>query len=280
MACASHSIVGQNKAWTDQLGRSFESKNLVIVSTALGSTAASAKFKSEAKGLEDLANECSFVPKGTHIEDEVTQKSYDQFIVFSKIVIEEKFCETGKRLLQLAEIEQMANLGYTEQILKNQLQSEKPVVQPPVSSKLPKLTSATKVPPMSPRQKIERLLSSDEASVIHDDGDFFMTRQQIAFLKQAILLSAKGLYPKNLVLSDKMTSVLSQKILATRNYEAQNTALSSSSVTWSFAKERINQNLKASEDEEKERVSFDLKIHRKDRRPAQKKTVLTNSGEE
>ncbi len=257
LGCASYSILDQNKTWMDEAGRHFENRNLVMVSAEKSPSEAVAKFKAEAKGLEDLANECSFVPRGTHIEEEITQKTKDQFIVFAKLVIDHSICEEAKKSLKFSEIESLANLGYTEQILKNQSQNPEP--------------NNSKISSMSPKQKVERILSSDESNVVGDDGDFFMERQQIAFLKEAILLSSRGLYPKKLVISDKMTAVLAQKIQAVQSYEAANPALKSSSVTWSFAKERITQNLKASASERRQ-AEFSKK-HHKDRRPAQKKTA-------
>ena len=277
VGCASHSLIGQNQIWTDRIGKSIENKNLVIVSTATASTQKLAKFSAESSALEDLANECSFVPRGTYVQDELTnQKAKDQFAVIVKVVVELQNCEKAKQALQLSDIAAQANLGYTEQILKNQLQLD---LRDQSSEKL-KPMIRTMIPPMIPREKVERILSSDDSNLIRDDADFFMMRQQIAFLKQSILLSSKDMYPKSLVLSDRMTRVLTQKIEATQNYELKNATLKASSVTWSFAKERITQNLKASEAEQKSNEKIALKKPKKNRRPAKIENVVSSGDHE
>ena len=229
-----------------------------MVSSAKSNSESSAKFKAEAQALEDLANECSFVTKGTHLEDQLTKRDGDQTIVFVKLVVERTLCEEAKRSIKTQEIQRLSNFGYAEQILKNQFENENKII--------------FKSPPPNAKQKVELILAAEHSSIIRDDGDFFMARQQIAFLKQAILLSTQGLFSQKLTESDKMHAVLAQRIQAALDYETLNPALKSSAMTWSTIKERISQNLKENEERSQNVVLQKPTKLRSKRKPAQKES--------
>ncbi len=256
--CSCSSLGIGNRTWTEQAGRNYENQNLVIVGSAISSDESTAKFKAEAQALEDLANECSLIPRGTHLEDQFMKRVENQSQFFVKVVIDLKLCEEAQKSVKASEIEKLANLGYTEQVLKSQIQSEKEM--------------NFKVAPPGADKKIEMILNAEQPSVIRDDSDFFMARQQIAFLKQASLFANRGIFPKKLVNSDKVYSVLNQKIQAVQEYEKLNPALKSSGITWTTIKERINKNFalnQAEENAEKPSVAKPSR-QKSNRKPAQK----------
>ena len=255
-SCASLGI--QNKSCIEQPGRSYENQNLVMVSSAKSNTESSAKFNAESQALEDIANECSFVTKGTRVDDQLAKREGNEVTVFVKIIVERSLCEEAKKSIKPQEIQKLSNLGYAEQILKNQIENEKKIT--------------FKSPPPNAKQKVELILAAEHPSMIHDDGDFFMARQQIAFLKQATLLSTQGLFSQKLIESDKMRFVLAQKIQAAQDYETLNPALKSSAMTWSTIKERISQSLKEDEQNSQNIVLQKPSKRGSKRKPAQKES--------
>ncbi len=265
-SCASNSILSlQNRTWTEQVGRNFEKQNIVMVSLAKAASQNTAKFNAEAQGLEDLANECSFIPKGTHLADQVVLSEQGQVTVFVKFIVAKTICENAKISIKFQEIWPLVNYGYTEQILKYHAENEKSIV--------------AKGSALGPLQKVELILNSENASIVRDDNDFFMTRQQISFLKQATLLAGRGLFPEKAFDIEKMQSVLVQKIAAAGEYEKINPALKSSSITWTMVKERISQNAKSLEALENQQslTQKKLQISNGTRRPASRKPAQRKS---
>jgi len=231
-ACQSLSVSILNyqnsqNAWIDQPARTIENLNLVIVSSAEESTAANARFNAEAKGLEDLANECSFISKGTHFEarydTKIKEKSGDRFVSYVKIALELKLCNQAKQLLNADQIRKMANRGYTEEI--QQYQQSQIVSRPATKTE----TAAATVD----------LINSDTES-IHDDGEFFTTRQKLAMLKQELILSEPSFDLQESVHNQNRLQALSDKFLIAQNYEQANPALSSGTMTWSKMKSQLD----------------------------------------
>ncbi len=230
-SCSTHSILNfQNKNWTSNPGRSFENKNILMVSSAKDANLERAKFKAEAEALGDLANECSLIVKGTQLEDQAVFKDQNQIQVFVRFAIEKSRCEEAKLSISPQEFARLANFGYIEQVLKYQQEVEKEI--------------AFKAPPPSPYVKIAMILEAAEVTLIHDDREFFMARQQIAYLKQALLLGSKGLISNRQIDFEKVQNGIIKKVKAIQEYEKLNPALMASSATWSIIKDRFYQNSK------------------------------------
>ena len=207
-----------NKEWVEQPARSIENQDLIFVNSAVDPARSRAEFNAVSKALEDLANECSFIPKGTHLEDRADTQNPDGFVVSVKLVIADKLCEQAKKDLIPEIIKRNANRGYAEQLQKYQLENRSGFN--------------------------DKRLSRREANLIHDDIEFFEMRQKIALLKTDIILPSKNHDEVGLKHSQEVLQILSEEFAATHNYEVANPTLKSSSLTWSKVQIQISQNLK------------------------------------
>ena len=241
-SCSTPSYLSfQNKNWAEQIGKSVEGQKLIFVGADISGSEENSKFKAEAKSLENLANECSFVPKGTYLADQLMTKTDGQTRVIVKLVVDMNLCEQARNSILPNDIEGLINFGYTEQIQKFQEENEKQITY--------------SAPPPSAKQKVEMILNSDSVALVRDDDDFFLVRQQAAYLKQIILMSKRGKLPTGLINFERVFGVLSEKTSAIRAYEKINPVLKSSSMTWSTVKERLSQNSKIKESVEREKVT-------------------------
>ena len=238
-----------NKDWVLQPARSVDQQNIVYVSSASGVSNAAAEFVAVSKALEDLANECSYTPKGTHLEDRVESKQVDQFVVAVKLVVSIKNCDQAKKDVVPEDIQQNANRGYADQIQKYQLEKTPNfIAQIPNVSVQSALVQQTEI----------------EKKVIHDDAEFFELRQKIALIKQSFILNANM---SSLNLKQSLEN-LKEELAATQLYEEANPALKSSSLTWSKVQLQITERQKALVPEKLARKGVS-KSKRSHRQPAQ-----------
>ena len=207
-----------SKDWVQQPVRSIDGKDLVFVNSASDPVQARAEFIAVAKALEDLANECSYIPKGSHLEDRADTKRPEGFSVAVKLVIEDQLCEQAKKELLPENIKRTSNRGYTEQLQKYQLERNLALSEEPASRR--------------------------ENNVIHDDNDFFEMRQHIALLKTEMILAGKDLDQLGLKHQQEILQTLSEEFAAAHTYEVANPTLKSSSLTWSKVQTQIAQNQK------------------------------------
>jgi hypothetical protein len=238
-----------SKDWVLQPARTVDQQNLVFVISSSGLSKASAEFTAVSKALEDLANECSYIPRGTRLEDRVESKQVDQFVVAVQLVISVKNCDQAKKDFLPEDIQLNANRGYTDQIQKYQLE------------KVPNF--AAQIPRVRVESDAKQALMTD-SNLIHDDGEFFEMRQKIALLKQSFILS-KTLSSSN---SKQSMQSLQEQFAATQRYEEANPALKSSSLTWSKVQIQLSEKQKASVPEVAPRKAFS-KSNRSHRQPAQ-----------
>ncbi len=238
-----------NKDWVLQPARSVDEQTIVYVSSASGISKSAAEFVAVSKALEDLANECSYTPKGTHLEDRVESKQVDQFVVAVKLVVSVKNCDQAKKDLLPEDIQHNANRGYADQIQKYQLEKTPNFVAqiPNVSVQSPLAQAATQ-----------------ETKVIHDDAEFFEVRQKIALVKQSFILNANI---SSLNLKQSIEN-LKEELAGTQLYEEANPALKSSSLTWSKVQLQITERQRALVPEKMTRKAFS-KSKRSHRQPAQ-----------
>lgn len=151
--------------WTQQPTRMMDGANhLVYVGIGEDRKQQNARTKAEAIALQDLANDCSLIPKGTQILPE----HYEDmggiiYRSFAMIRVDVQACLATKDALRVAQVRDLANPELTSQV--NNYQKIYDAPEPEESAPL-------KAP-----------------TVISDSAHLFIVRQQVALAKQKMLLS-------------------------------------------------------------------------------------------
>lgn len=184
-----------------------------------------AAFKAEGQGLQDLANECSFAPKGARVEDRYETNEdgvYRQ--AYAKVAVDFQSCEDAKNAADAAQIQKLANVAFTEEIKRYQEMMNEPP-PPPIADQG---TAEGSPPPPSgggyyagpPRTTV---------MIVQDEPSFFVVRQQVAYVKQTVILApppAPGAPPPQLAAIQGPSRQI-------HDYEQANPTLKTSQRPWS-----------------------------------------------
>jgi hypothetical protein len=184
---ATRSVESQNipPEWVHQSARTVESGYLVYVASGEDPLPEKARFKAEAQALEDLANECSFAPKGTRIEDRYQRSEGSFHQAFVKIAVEFQLCEEAKAAMSPQEIRRLGNAAFSDELKRYQDLLAQDSGNPMLSqTQPPTLTSAS-----------ESSGSSLHWVVIRDQPQYWIVRREIALRKQVVILSPPESYP-------------------------------------------------------------------------------------
>jgi hypothetical protein len=178
----------EGPAWIHQPTRVVDNGYIVYVGMAHGFNAERAQFKAEGLALEDLANECSIVPKGTRIEDRYLTKDgeshHPEDVAYVKLALEFQECEGAKRAIDPSDIRKVANVSFTEQLKKYQDLSE--------TGEMPDPQQVAQVtPPDQTAPPPERQAGWD------DTTHFYAMRQYVAYQKEVVVLAPPTAYAPN-----------------------------------------------------------------------------------
>jgi hypothetical protein len=83
--------------WTQHPTREVDGGYIVYIGVGEASNPERAQFKAEGQALEDLANECTMIPKGTRIEDRFVEKNDHFSKAYVKLALEFQECEQASR---------------------------------------------------------------------------------------------------------------------------------------------------------------------------------------
>lgn len=183
-----------------------------IAFTAIGEDrfAERASFLAENSALADVANECSFIPKATvHqvFESSAVVKGADYRQFVGKTFIDRTACDDAKHAVHTDRIGELAN---TE--LMNRLQAYQDTI-----GEVTKASSAT----------VERLTKAG----LENETDVFALRQQILYMKQALLAGT--------VQPTKQPGALEDAIAKVADYESKHPELANSTQSWSASQRRV-----------------------------------------
>jgi hypothetical protein len=106
--------------WVKGPARVVENGYIIYVGSGEDAGNERAQFLAESMALQDLANECSFVPKGARVEDRYAEKQKYTYMSFAKVAIEFQECDEAKKASDPNQIQQLANVGFTQEIKKYQ----------------------------------------------------------------------------------------------------------------------------------------------------------------
>lgn len=147
--------------WIRQNGRSLEGQRIVFVESDDHLDRQKAQFLAEAQALADLANECSFVPKGAKIDGRFENSVAKIHQYFVKVSVDQAVCQAARQAQTQASIEALAD-SELDQVLR-------------------KFHSQHPQPDLSPANDEARLAG------LPDGAAYFIKREKIAQIKLAIL---------------------------------------------------------------------------------------------
>jgi hypothetical protein len=168
-------------AWINQATRTVDNGYIVYVGIGEDNVPERARFKAEGMAIQDLANECSFAPKGTRVEDHYDQPVGVIFRSYAKVGIAFQDCDDAKAAIQPAEIQKLASAPLTQELKRYQDAVDTPEDEETVAS----ASEGSGANPMIYR-----------TTPIQNDSGFFVVRQQVAFMKEDVILVPQN-YPPN-----------------------------------------------------------------------------------
>lgn len=222
-ACASEPK-SEKPAWITQPTRIVDNGYIVYVGSAEDVSPERAQFKAEGIALEDLANECSFVPKGARIEDRFAEKEKHFNKAYVKIGLEFTECEKAKHANDPVAIKEIANTSFTEQIRRYQDLSETGDMPDPAQY------AALDVP-----QELPPVPSS---AGLTETTHFYVIRQYVAYQKETVILSPPTMYAANSPETQKFNTALQPALAQVASYQTKNPTLETKPEAWSHLADR------------------------------------------
>jgi hypothetical protein len=210
----------EKPAWISEPTRIVDNGYIVYVGTAEDMNPEKAQFRAEGIALEDLANECSFIPKGTRIEDRYRESEKSFTKAYVKIGLEFTACEKAKQSSDPTAIKEIANVAFTEQVRKYQDFSETGTV--PDSSDYAELEVPKDLPPVPAR-----------TASMNGDTHFYVVRQYVAYQKEVVILSPPTAYAANSVESQHFISAIQPASAQIATYQQANPDLVKKPEAWS-----------------------------------------------
>jgi hypothetical protein len=223
-ACSSTPIVTAPE-WIHSPTRTVDNGYIVYVGTGSGPNPENAQFKAEGMALEDIANECSFIPKGTRVEDRFAEKGEHDSTAWVKVALEFQECDQASKTTEPLEIKRLASASFTAQMKRYQDFNE--TGETPASDELTVLTPPTTISPAPTR-----------ASGWSESTHFYVIRQYVAYQNEVVILSPPSAYqpgsPEAKVYTKRMQGPWQQVQTAIAN----NPQLKSAPQPWSAMPDR------------------------------------------
>jgi hypothetical protein len=216
-------VKGEPPAWTLQPTRTVDSGYVVYVGRGEDAASERAAFKAEGQALGDLANECSFAPKGTRVEDRFETRVEDRTQAWTKIAVTFEECEGARMASDPDAIRRLANPSMTQQIVDYQkLLAHSPEANATASSE--------------PSGYVEYHPEGEATPVIPPIADretWILAREQIAEAKQAVILSTPEEYAPGSEERDRFERDLMPARERIVTYEKTDPQVRDSRETWS-----------------------------------------------
>jgi hypothetical protein len=218
-ACSSEPTV-HDPEWIKSPSRLVDNGYIVYVGTAEDMKPERAQLKAEGQALEDLANECSLIPRGTRVEDRYTKKLQYASTAYVKVALEFQDCEKGKNAQDPESIRRVANTSFTEELKRYQDFMETGDLAP--QSELASTTPPESWPATPPP-------SSGQSS----STQFLVVRQYVAYQKEVVVLAPAQYYAPNSPETTSFNSSLANNTHQLTQIQSQNPELAHTPQTWS-----------------------------------------------
>jgi hypothetical protein len=217
-------------SWTHQTTRTVDNGYIVYIESDDDQSRDRAKFKAESSALADLANECTFIPKGVRIEDRYDGKVGGIYQAYAKVGVEFQVCEEAKKASNPETIRKLANAPMNEQVKSFQEmigQKEESITEADEGASTEEQTEAATDGEVKP------------PAAVRDDAHFFVIRERIFYAKRDVILSQPGTYaplsPESIALEHRIAAPSA----AVAGYEAQHPELMKAPRAWSSVRHDI-----------------------------------------
>ena len=225
-------------AWIKQSARTVDAGYIVYVGSGEDHSPEKAKFKAEAEAYQDLANECSFPPKGTRVEDRFERTLGNLHQTYVKVAVDYQSCEEAKQALAPEQIRKLANVTMTEEIKRyHEMIDESDDETNPEDEMSPEtkaMLEAQNAPP-------EAHGNGSIRWVIHDQMQWYVVRQQILYAKQDVILAPPTQYQPGTPQTQTFINHVTLPAQASRQFEVAHPELKSAPVTYTgLRKARVN----------------------------------------
>ncbi len=207
--------------WLHQPVRSVDAGYIVYIGTGEDRVAERAAFKAEAAALQDLANECSFAPKGARTEDRFDEATGLLHHGYAKVAVEFRDCEAAKASIQPEDIRRLANVAYNDEIKRYQ-----DLIQNPVDG----------VASDDDSEGVNEAIDSKSpppGSGIRDTNHFFVVRQWVFYSKQDVILSPPQTYAAHSTETTQFVTKLAPAQDQVQTYERNHPTVHAWNNTWS-----------------------------------------------
>ncbi len=211
--------------WMHQPTRTVDNGYIVYVGSGQSRDTLKAQFKAEGMALEDLANECSFIPKGARLEDRFVQQGTNEHVAYVKIAVEFQECAQSQKTLEPSEITKLANVSFTEQLRRYQDLEE--TGELPQKSEYAALEMPAEVPPPP-------VASAGMSPAVH----FTVMRQYVAYQKETVILASPTAYPINSPQASHFVSAIQPAVGQIHQIGAQNPSFEKNPQPWSKVTDR------------------------------------------
>jgi len=182
--------------WIRQPTRIVDGGYIVYVGSAVSNNQQRAEFNAEGQALEDLANECSVIPKGARIEDRYIETQDHDIKSYVKLGIEFQECDEARRTNDPAKIKEVANVAFTEQLKRYQDLTE--------TGEMPDREVGQIEPPSETPPPPARNVAWN------DETHFFVMRQYVAYQKEVVVLAPPTAYPPGAPQTASFTNNITQ----------------------------------------------------------------------
>lgn len=165
-------------AWVHQPARTVDAGYIIYVGSGEDAVPQRASFKAEGQALQDLANECSFVPKGARVEDHYDDESgaAGAHKSYAKVAVDFQSCEEAKGALDADGIKKLANVAMTNEVKTYQEMMNEPPPAP--------IAEGSPPPYGAPGPS-----GGTQVVFVRDEPSFFVMRSQVAWVKQTVILT-------------------------------------------------------------------------------------------
>jgi hypothetical protein len=228
-------------AWARQASRTVDAGYIVYVGTGEDYAPERARFKAEAAAIEDLANECSFVPKGARTEDRYDQKIGTLHRAYAKVGISFQDCEEAKSSNDPESIRKLASVQYTEELKRYQNMVDHPQDESDESEDSETAVAQNGTTTNNSGVNVAIYDRYPPPAVIYGTGQFYVVRQQVVYVKQDVILSPPAAYPPQAPQTVAITQHLNTVSSQVHNYEVAHPQLRNSTQSYSTYKQQVHQ---------------------------------------
>jgi hypothetical protein len=182
-----------------------------------------AHLKAEGQALEDLANECSFPPKGARVEDHFDAKGGDGLTAYAKVGVTFDECEGARNATDPEAIRQLASPEMMRELdAYHQFQL------------------GPSGPPANPDYLGGEGFTGTGANAVYttppplvDDPSFYVTREQIYYTKRWVYFAPVATFAVGTPLRARYLLVIQAANVRVANYWAAHPEFRNSRVAWS-----------------------------------------------